>query len=68
MPLGRQDFCFTGDFTERGIKSTAMAQFVVDDEKYERKDCASRCARRTLTIAEGLTRYGGAAALAQGCP
>lgn len=32
----RQDFCFTGDFTERGIKGQHgfMAQFVVDDEKY----------------------------------
>lgn len=32
----RQDFCFTGDFTERGIKQQHgfMAQFVVDDEKY----------------------------------
>jgi len=32
----RQDFCFTGDFTERGIKEQNgfMAQFVVDDEKY----------------------------------
>ena len=32
----RQDFCFTGDFTERGIKEQHgfMAQSVVDDEKY----------------------------------
>lgn len=32
----RQDFCFTGDFTERGIKEQNgfMAQFVVDDEKF----------------------------------
>jgi threonine dehydrogenase-like Zn-dependent dehydrogenase len=32
----RQDFCFTGDFTERGIKQQHgfMAQFIVDDEKY----------------------------------
>lgn len=32
----RQDFCFTGDFKERGIKEQHgfMAQFVVDDEKY----------------------------------
>lgn len=31
---GRQDFCFTGDFTERGIKQQHgfMAQYVVDDE------------------------------------
>lgn len=33
---GRQDFCFTGDFTERGIKEVHgfMCEFVVDDEKY----------------------------------
>lgn len=33
---GRQDFCFTGDFTERGIKGMHgfMAQYVVDDERY----------------------------------
>ncbi len=33
---GRQDFCFTGDFTERGIKEVHgfMTEFVVDDEKY----------------------------------
>jgi threonine dehydrogenase-like Zn-dependent dehydrogenase len=32
----RQDFCFTGDFRERGIKEADgfMAQFVVDHEKY----------------------------------
>jgi len=32
----RQDFCFTGDFTERGIKGRHgfMAQYVVDDEQY----------------------------------
>src|SRR5918994_4826998 len=32
----RQDFCFTGDFKERGIKEMHgfMAQYVVDDEKY----------------------------------
>src|ERR1051325_4586655 len=32
----RQDFCFTGDFTERGIKGQHgfMAEFVVDHEKY----------------------------------
>jgi threonine dehydrogenase-like Zn-dependent dehydrogenase len=33
---GRQDFCFTGDFTERGIKEQHgfMTQFVVDDERF----------------------------------
>ncbi len=32
----RQDFCFTGDFKERGIKEQHgfMAEFIVDDEKY----------------------------------
>ncbi|HWP57069.1 MAG TPA: glucose 1-dehydrogenase [Candidatus Acidoferrales bacterium] len=32
----RQDFCFTGDFRERGIKEAHgfMTEFVVDDEKY----------------------------------
>jgi glucose 1-dehydrogenase len=32
----RQDFCFTGDFTERGIKMTHgfMTEFYVDHEKY----------------------------------
>ncbi|MBI3786067.1 MAG: glucose 1-dehydrogenase, partial [Deltaproteobacteria bacterium] len=32
----RQDFCFTGDFTERGIKQRHgfMTELVVDDEKY----------------------------------
>ena len=33
---GRQDFCFTGDFRERGIKEMHgfMAQYVVDDQIY----------------------------------
>ena len=33
---GRQDFCSTGDFTERGIRGAHgfMTEFVVDDEKY----------------------------------
>lgn len=33
---GRQDFCFTGDFTERGIggRHGFMAEQVVDDERY----------------------------------
>lgn len=32
---GRQDFCYTGDFKERGIKEIHgfMTEFVVDDEK-----------------------------------
>lgn len=34
--MERQDFCFTGDFTERGIKERHgfMTEFVTDDEKY----------------------------------
>ena len=33
---GRQDFCFTGDFTERGIggRHGFMTEHVVDDQKY----------------------------------
>lgn len=33
---GRQDFCFTGEFTERGIRGRHgyMTEQVVDDEKY----------------------------------
>jgi glucose 1-dehydrogenase len=33
---GRQDFCYTGDFTERGIKGRHgfMTELVVDDEQY----------------------------------
>src|SRR5262249_42790079 len=33
---GRQDFCFTGEFTERGIKGRHgfMTELVVDDEQY----------------------------------
>jgi glucose 1-dehydrogenase len=34
--VGRQDFCYTGDYTERGIKEAHgfMTEFVVDDERY----------------------------------
>ncbi len=33
---GRQDFCYTGDFTERGIKQKHgyMTEFVVEEERY----------------------------------
>ena len=33
---GRQDFCYTGDFTERGIKQRHgyMTEIVVEDERY----------------------------------
>lgn len=35
-PTGRQDFCFTGDFTERGIKGRHgfMTELVVDDRRF----------------------------------
>jgi len=34
--VGEQHFCYTGDFTERGIKGAHgfMTEFVVDDERY----------------------------------
>ena len=34
--VGRQDFCFTGDFTERGIKQRHgfMTELVVEEERY----------------------------------
>lgn len=59
----RQDFCFTGDFTERGIKQQHgfMTEYVVDDEKYmnvvpkELRDVAVLV--EPLTIAEkGLSQ------------
>ncbi len=33
---GRQDFCYTGDFTERGIKQNHgyMTEFVVEEDRY----------------------------------
>jgi len=33
---GRQDFCYTGDFTERGIKQHHgyMTEFVIEEERY----------------------------------
>jgi threonine dehydrogenase-like Zn-dependent dehydrogenase len=33
---GQQDFCYTGDYTERGIKGASgyMTEFVVDEERY----------------------------------
>lgn len=55
---GRQDFCYTGDYTERGIKQRHgfMCDYVVDDEKYlhvappELRDIA--VLTEPLTIAE----------------
>ena len=52
---GRQDFCFTGDFTERGIKehNGFMAQFVVDDEQY--MNPVPRQLRNVAVLVEPLT-------------
>ncbi len=56
--VGRQDFCYTGDFTERGIKGAHgfMTELVVDDERWfnkvppELRDVGVLC--EPLTIAE----------------
>jgi threonine dehydrogenase-like Zn-dependent dehydrogenase len=52
---GRQDFCFTGDFTERGIKQRHgfMAQFIVDDEIY--MNPVQRDLRDVAVLVEPLT-------------
>jgi threonine dehydrogenase-like Zn-dependent dehydrogenase len=52
---GRQDFCFTGDFKERGIKEAHgfMAQFVVDHENY--MNPVPRQLRGTAVLVEPLT-------------
>lgn len=52
---GRQDFCFTGDFTERGIKEAHgfMAQFVVDHENY--MNPVPRQLRDVAVLVEPLT-------------
>jgi threonine dehydrogenase-like Zn-dependent dehydrogenase len=51
----RQDFCFTGDFKERGIKEANgfMTQFVVDDEKY--MNPVPRALRNVAVLVEPLT-------------
>jgi glucose 1-dehydrogenase len=51
----QQDFCFTGDFKERGIKEAHgfMAQFVVDHEKYMNR--VPRELRNTAVLVEPLT-------------
>ncbi|MFQ5881483.1 MAG: glucose 1-dehydrogenase [Candidatus Methylomirabilales bacterium] len=51
----RQDFCFTGDFTERGIKEAHgfMTEFVVDEEKY--MNPAPRELRDVAVLVEPLT-------------
>ncbi len=52
---GRQDFCFTGDFTERGIKGRHgfMAELVVDDAKYMNRVPAAL--RDVAVLVEPLT-------------
>lgn len=51
----RQDFCYTGDFTERGIKGRHgyMTELVVDDEKYMNKVPAEL--RDVAVLTEPLT-------------
>jgi glucose 1-dehydrogenase len=52
---GRQDFCYTGDFTERGIKEMHgyMGEFVVDDERFIVK--VPRELRGVAVLVEPLT-------------
>ncbi len=52
---GRQDFCFTGDFTERGIKEAHgfMTEMVVDDEQY--MNVVPRELRDVAVLVEPLT-------------
>lgn len=52
---GRQDFCYTGDFTERGISGAHgfMTEFVVDDERY--MNLVPRALRDVAVLTEPLT-------------
>src|SRR5205823_10803354 len=52
---GRQDFCFTGDFSERGIKGLHgfLTEFVVDDERY--MHVVPRALRDVAVLVEPLT-------------
>ena len=52
---GRQDFCFTGDFKERGIKEAHgfMTEIVVDDEAF--MNVVPRYLRDVAVLAEPLT-------------
>lgn len=51
----RQDFCFTGDFHERGIKQAHgfMTEFVVDDEQF--MNVVPRALRDVAVLVEPLT-------------
>jgi glucose 1-dehydrogenase len=52
---GRQDFCYTGDFRERGIKQAQgfMTELVVDDEEY--MNVVPRELRDVAVLVEPLT-------------
>lgn len=52
---GRQDFCYTGDFTERGIKQNHgyMTEFVVEEERY--LNLVPRKLREVAVLVEPLT-------------
>ena len=52
---GRQDFCFTGDITERGIKEAHgfMTEFVVDDARY--MNVVPKDLRSVAVLVEPLT-------------
>lgn len=52
---GRQDFCFTGDYTERGIKERHgfMTELVVDDERF--MNVVPRALRDVGVLVEPLT-------------
>jgi threonine dehydrogenase-like Zn-dependent dehydrogenase len=51
----RQDFCFTGDFHERGIKEAHgfMTELIVDDERY--MNVVPRALRDVAVLVEPLT-------------
>src|SRR5207247_1808942 len=51
----KQDFCYTGDFTERGIKMTHgfLTEFYVDEEKY--LTCVPPELRDVAVLVEPLT-------------
>jgi threonine dehydrogenase-like Zn-dependent dehydrogenase len=52
---GRQDFCYTGDYTERGIKELHgyMAEYVVDEAQYVTS--VPRALRDVAVLTEPLT-------------
>ena len=52
---GRQDFCFTGDFSERGIKNLHgfMTEAVVDDQRYMHR--VPPALREVAVLVEPLT-------------